>query len=1144
MLSHALFVGFLLQEFVIEIKNIKGTKNVAADHLSQIENGETSNDSEVDDNFPGEALMEIDTRDKPWFTEFETIWGSQSSQFSEFVSHELRLKREAAEKAFEVSKDKDETIKSFEELRFLALSTKDLSDDDAYWIERKKAQIKAKLQHIIVARAENHPSMLEKSIVKMLMKGTELSYQERESRLYNLFDKFAFVYGETLYEYHSRFSQLINGMHTIGMTMQQVQVNTKFLNALLSEWSMFVTDVKLAKSLYTINYDLLYAYLSQHERHANEVRITHERYPGEWHMARQCTQPKRPKNAAWFKEKLMLAEAQEAGQILDKEQLAFLVDPDCDDLSLAKVVLMVNLSSCDLDVLSLVPYTNSYPTDMINQDVQDMQYSKQTYVDDFQDNEIHSRSNIIPYSQYLQESQDGVIQDTNLFPPNDLLVLSLVEQMIDHVAHLDKENHTNKMVNESLTAELERYKERITIFEQRLDVDLNKREKLIDSQMDDLILDRNAKLVAFQQEIDTLTETLSNNVKENSVIAKEHAVIFVIDNKETMILEEESRSKILDKQNDPIYKEKKIKISPIDYSNLNRIKEDFGKCFVTKKELSAEQAFWLKHSSLSETHVTSHTHVRIVAPSEIPKEMFKLDIEPISPRLKNNRDAHEELLVYASQTCLNSPKPRVKPSTSAIGLNPSANTKNNRITRPPSSNQKNKVEEHSRKVKSVRNAKFESLCAICNKCMFDANHDMCLIDFVNDVNVHSKPKSKRNKMRKAWKPMGKVITDVGYKWKLIEIFFTIVGNSCPLTRITPKKKVHFKETTPKSVETPKLEIKVYSRRPKQIKSVGSSKKAKTVEFKIANNSEPTYLWESNTTDVPSSYSHVNDRLSRSSPVPLAVEPRAVDIADSPVSTSIDQDAPSSSIPSTQDQEHSLIISQGVKESPKTSPFHDLPIYKFLHEDSTSQGSLSNVRQSHTPSELIGRWIKDHPIENVIGDPSYSDTDMSLTAYSKADHAGCQDTKRSTSGSAQLLGDKLISWSSKKQKSIVISSTKAENITLSRCCAQILWMRSQLIDYGFTFNNIPLYCDNKSAISLCCNNVQHSRAKHIDVRYHFIKEQVENGIVELYFVQTKYQLADIFTKSLPKERFNFLIEKLAMRSMSPEMLRRLTWDEDE
>ncbi|GJY88062.1 retrovirus-related pol polyprotein from transposon TNT 1-94 [Tanacetum coccineum] len=167
-----------------------------------------------------------------------------------------------------------------------------------------------------------------------------------------------------------------------------------------------------------------------------------------------------------------------------------------------------------------------------------------------------------------------------------------------------------------------------------------------------------------------------------------------------------------------------------------------------------------------------------------------------------------------------------------------------------------------------------------------------------------------------------------------------------------------------------------------------------------------------------------------------------------------------------------------------------------------------------------------------------DTAMALTAYADADHAGCQDTRRSTSGSAQFLGDKLVSWSSKKQKSTAISTTEAEYIAMSGCCAQILWMRSQLTDYGFAFNKIPLYCDNRSAIALCCNNVQHSRSKHIDIRHHFIREQVEKGVVELYFVTTDYQLADIFTKALPRERFEFLLPRLGMKSMSPETLIRL------
>ncbi|GJS13945.1 retrovirus-related pol polyprotein from transposon TNT 1-94 [Tanacetum coccineum] len=167
-----------------------------------------------------------------------------------------------------------------------------------------------------------------------------------------------------------------------------------------------------------------------------------------------------------------------------------------------------------------------------------------------------------------------------------------------------------------------------------------------------------------------------------------------------------------------------------------------------------------------------------------------------------------------------------------------------------------------------------------------------------------------------------------------------------------------------------------------------------------------------------------------------------------------------------------------------------------------------------------------------------DSSIALTAYADADHAGCQDTRRSTSGSMQLLGDRLVSWSSKRQKSAAISSTEAEYIALSGCCAQVLWMRSQLTDYGLGFNKIPMYCDNKSAIALCYNNVQHSRSKHIDIRFHFIKEQVENGVVELYFVNTEYQLADIFTKALCRERIEFLINKLGMRSFTPKTLKQL------
>ncbi|GJV64876.1 retrovirus-related pol polyprotein from transposon TNT 1-94 [Tanacetum coccineum] len=137
----------------------------------------------------------------------------------------------------------------------------------------------------------------------------------------------------------------------------------------------------------------------------------------------------------------------------------------------------------------------------------------------------------------------------------------------------------------------------------------------------------------------------------------------------------------------------------------------------------------------------------------------------------------------------------------------------------------------------------------------------------------------------------------------------------------------------------------------------------------------------------------------------------------------------------------------------------------------------------------------------------------------------------------FLGETLL-VSSKKQDCTALSTAEAEYVSLSVCCAQVLWMRTQLTDYGFHFNKIPIYCDSKSAIAISCNPVQHSRTKHIAVRYHFIKEHVEMGTIELYFVKTDYQLADLFTKALSVDRFNYLVRRLGMRSLSPKELERL------
>ncbi|GJV50982.1 putative ribonuclease H-like domain-containing protein, partial [Tanacetum coccineum] len=246
---------------------------------------------------------------------------------------------------------------------------------------------------------------------------------------------------------------------------------------------------------------------------------------GEGHMARQCTQPKRPRNAAWYKEKAMLAEAQEAGQILDEEQHIFFADPgvldgqavqtiipnnaafqtedldtydsDYNDISNAKAVLMANISIYGSDVISEVPHSKTYLNDMENQSMHAMPDFEQTPAVEFTDNEIHSDSNIILYSQYLQETQQ------------------------------ENEKANKEQNSESVTVELERYKERVKTFEQRLNIDLSSREKMIDSQIDDMIKEK----LALKEQIDSLEQNLSKQIKEKECLLQTF-IVFKNESKE------------------------------------------------------------------------------------------------------------------------------------------------------------------------------------------------------------------------------------------------------------------------------------------------------------------------------------------------------------------------------------------------------------------------------------------------------------------------------------------------------------------------------------------------------------------------------------------------------------------------------------
>nr|GEZ19220.1 Gag-Pol polyprotein [Tanacetum cinerariifolium] len=283
----------------------------------------------------------------------------------------------------------------------------------------------------------------------------------------------------------------------------------------------------------------------------------------------------------------------------------------------------------------------------------------------------------------------------------------------------------------------------------------------------------------------------------------------------------------------------------------------------------------------------------------------------------------------------------------------------------------------------------------------------------------------------------------------------------------------------------------------------------------------------------------------------AVQP-PVSLAGTPLSTTIDQDAPSLHISTSSSAPQSHSLSPGVVAEPYLMEDHNVALVDdnpfvnvFASEPPSEASSSGDISSTESPyvSQLLhhlNKWSKDHPFDNVIGNPSRPEEGIDFeesfapVARIEAIHIFIANA---TSRNMTVY----------QMDSTAISMTEVEYIAMSRCCAQILWMRSQLIDYGFDFNKIPLYCDNRSDIALCCNNVQCSRSKYIDIRHHFIREQVERGVVELYFESTDYQLADILTKSLPRQWFEFIFPRLEEKSSVPPhnfpsmILQKIMWN---
>nr|GEU45150.1 reverse transcriptase domain-containing protein [Tanacetum cinerariifolium] len=505
--------------------------------------------------------------------------------------------------------------------------------------------------------------------IQMLMQGTSLTKQERESKLYDEFDKFAYRKGESLCDFYLRFLLLLNDMNIYNMKLEQFQVNTKFLNTLPPEWSKFVTDVKLVRDLHTTNVDQLHAYLGQHEYHANEVwlvvpvfqkgddlidAINHmmsfltvvvtSRYPatnnqlrtssnprqqatinngrGEGHMSKQCTKPKRKRDEAWFKDKVLLVQAQANGQVLQEEELEFLADPgiaetsstqyvitnnaayqaddldaydsDCNELNSAKIALMANLSHYGSDNLTetvnvcerCVTIETELQKDFIKKECYDTLFRKYNTiekhcisleVDNQLKKEIFKRNN-----SFSQQSAPTFDQ---LFKINDLKAQSQEKDTVIVKLKERLKSLSGNVKDEKIKRELEEI--------ETINIELDHRVK---------------KLVAENEHLMQTYKQLYDSIKSSHVRSKEQCDDLI----------------------------KQVNIKSAENSDLNASLQEKVLVITALKETLSK----LKGKAI----VTEAVNLHLIDP-----ELLKLDVAPLAPKLRNNRTAHTDYLRHTQE---------------------------------------------------------------------------------------------------------------------------------------------------------------------------------------------------------------------------------------------------------------------------------------------------------------------------------------------------------------------------------------------------------------------------------------------------------------------------------------------------------------
>ncbi|GJS21387.1 hypothetical protein Tco_0450019 [Tanacetum coccineum] len=726
--------------------------------------------------------------------------------------------------------------------------------------------------------------------VKMILEGSELTKDDRESQLYDEFEHFCQIKGETIHVYYVRFTKLINDMRNIKMTMSRMQLNSKFVNNMLPEWSRFTTEVKLNRGLKESNFDQLYAYLKQHEVHANENKMMMERFiqptndplalvsnaldvRGRYNANNQgrsfqrntargnvvagnaggqnrdgnvnlgqakpimCYNCKRHRAIARIVQQQSILGITDNFKVQREQVTNF--DDDVDDLALnvdhvfeadqcdafdsdvdeaptTQTMFMANLTSKEAGP----SYDSNTPFEVQDHDtfvdhmdeyheVHEMQNDVQhNYVVD-SDADYTSDSNIIPYDQYVEDNEEHVVQSNVSSVRNDAL-MSILDEMHEQGVQSRSANKQVKVVNDTLTSELARYKELVGVYEQRAKFELTDRERKIDEQMRIIISDRNRKETSLKSELHSAQLQLRSTLNHHKIV-REEAIILKKDfkQKEDKFLEEFLDIKRLkEKVEDRLYKQDQ------SVQTVHMICKP--KLFYDEKNKQVQPALYNGHVLVMSNHARPVVH-----DSEDTRDMAEITRKRMMEKMKSPLCVENKIRIAPPPDLLRKKKaetsvpkplsaltvyppntpvklvPRVLPTKSQVKINLYVLTQlftefdktcKKRIT--PTG-----VTEGER-VSNVNDKSCEPYNANDVTDLLEQNERFrAEIEKIEDI------KGSFRRQFRVWRQMGKLFADIGYQWRPTGKKFTLgkldcgyqwrptgkkfaLGELCPLTKLS------------------------------------------------------------------------------------------------------------------------------------------------------------------------------------------------------------------------------------------------------------------------------------------------------------------------------------------------------------------------